>query len=434
MPEFIRLLPPDEARDTLLGAVQAGPLGSETVKVVASLGRVSAADVAAPHALPEFPRSTVDGYAVRARDTYGAADSLPAYLDLAGEIAMGEASELRLEPGQCALIHTGGVLPSGASAVVMLEYSQTVESSDARAGGPAGPGVGVIEIFRAVAEGENTIAVGEDIVRGTTVLKKGHRIGPATVGALLALGIVEIEVARRPRVALISTGDEVVDPSTTTRLGQVRDVNSYTLSAVIEQAGGIPDRYGIVRDDSSALRSLASIALAACDVVVITAGSSASTRDTTAAVIDSLGSPGVLVHGINTRPGKPTILGVCEGKALIGLPGNPVSALVNGYMFLVPLIEKLLGTQPRLKASIRARLTTNLASEAGREDWWPVKLATRSGVPAEHGFAQGELPSAEPVFGKSNFIATLATADGIIRIPAAATGLAGGEEVDVYPL
>lgn len=433
MPEFLELLPPPEALKRWLEALPA-QIKAEQVESISALGRVTAAPVIAPQALPDFPRSTVDGFAVRAADTYGASDSLPAYLHVAGEIPMGAPARMRLGAAQCALIHTGGMLPSGASAVVMLEHSQAVAPAQSTHSGSAAAAAGVIEIFRAVAEAENTIAVGEDLVVGTTVVQKGRRVGPATVGALLALGILRIDVARQPRIGLISTGDEVVDPSIDARLGQVRDVNSYTLSAVIQRAGGVPDRYGIVRDDFSQLRSLATSVLAACDVVVITAGSSASTRDTTAAVIDALGSPGVLVHGINTRPGKPTILGVCQGKAVIGLPGNPVSALVNGHLFLVPLIDRLLGTPPRPKPSIRARLTTNLASEAGREDWWPVKLAPRPGLPAEHGAAPASLPSAEPVFGKSNLIATLATADGIIRIPADATGIAGGSEVDVYPL
>jgi molybdopterin molybdotransferase len=240
---------------------------------------------------------------------------------------------------------------------------------------------------------------------------------------------------------LISTGDEVIEPAQVPRPGQVRDVNSYTLAALVEKSGGIAKIYGIVSDEFDAVKDTAEKALSECDVVIITAGSSASTRDRTADVIRSLGEPGVLVHGINTRPGKPTILGVCNGKAVIGLPGNPVSALVNGYLFVVPVMEKLLAALPRPKPTVQARLTVNLPSQAGREDWWPVKLTTET-------LGRGELTNpglrgsvvikdellAGPIFGKSNLIFSLASADGLLRIPSDATGLSAGEIVEVYLL
>jgi molybdopterin molybdotransferase len=233
----------------------------------------------------------------------------------------------------------------------------------------------------------------------------------------------------------------VIDPSQSPRPGQVRDVNSYTLGALVEQSGGIAIRYGIIPDKFDALKQAAESALSECELVLITAGSSASTRDMTADVIHLLGAPGVLVHGINTRPGKPTILGVCDGKAVIGLPGNPVSALVNGYLFVVPVIEKLLGMLPRPKPTVLARLTVNVPSQAGREDWWPVKLTTEtpshgeSKSPSFHGsVVNKEEFIAEPIFGKSNLIFTLAMADGLLRIHPDATGLSAGETVEVYLL
>jgi molybdopterin molybdotransferase len=252
---------------------------------------------------------------------------------------------------------------------------------------------------------------------------------PAEIGGLMALGILKVKVVRKPQVGLISTGDEVIDPSQSPRPGQVRDVNSFTLGALVEKSGGIPKLYGIVSDEFDALQNASANALSECDVVIITAGSSASTRDLTADVIRSLGAPGVLVHGINTRPGKPTILGICDGKAVIGLPGNPVSALVNGYLFVVPVIEKLLGAFSRPKPTILARLSVNLPSQAGREDWWPVKLR-ESSSPAGRG-GRDEF-DAEPIFGKSNLIFTLASADGLLRIPPDATGLSVGDVVEVF--
>jgi molybdopterin molybdotransferase len=417
MPEFLTLLPPDEARALLLSHLSQPITDSELIDVPASLDRVLAEDVSAPHSLPDFQRSTVDGYAVRATDTHGASDSLPAYLSLIGEVPMGDALMFELRAGQCVLIHTGGMLPEGADAVAMLEYSQPVQKNE-------------IEIFRAVADGENVIRVGEDVAQGQMILAKGSLIRPAEIGGLMALGILKVKVVRKVRVGLISTGDEVIDPSQSPRSGQVRDVNSFTLSALIEKTGGIAKRFGIVADVFDSLKNVGAQALAECDVVIITAGSSASARDMTADVIRLLGTPGVLVHGINTRPGKPTILGICNRKAVIGLPGNPVSALVNGYLFVVPVIEKLLSALPRPKATVLARLTVNLPSQAGREDWWPVKL-----LRAEWSVAQSKSEyQADPIFGKSNLIFTLASADGLLRIHPDATGLPAGEIVEVHLL
>jgi molybdopterin molybdotransferase len=295
-----------------------------------------------------------------------------------------------------------------------LEYTQTAQTDE-------------IEIFKSVADGENVINIGEDVAKDQIVIPKGTILRPAEIGGLTALGFISLRVARKPRIGLISTGDEVIEPSQRPRPGQVRDINSYTLGALVEKSGGVAVRYGIFGDQFEVLKEAAAKALTECDVVIITAGSSASTRDMTAEVIRQLGEPGVLVHGINTRPGKPTILGVCNGKAVIGLPGNPVSALVNGYLFVVPVIERLLGALPKPKSTVQAKLTVNLPSQAGREDWWAVKLLPS---PFRRGVG-GEVYNAEPIFGKSNLIFTLAAADGLLKIPPDATGLSAGEIVDV---
>jgi len=424
MPEFLTLLPPDEARALLLSHLSQPTPESESIDVISSLNRILAQDILAPHPLPDFQRTTVDGYAVRANDTHGASDSLPAYLTLIGEVPMGDAPSFEIGRGQCALIHTGGMLPKGADAVVMLEYTQHIIHRDVQLPVPMDNDNDEIEIFRAVADGENIIRIGEDVAQGQLVLPKGTRVRPAEVGGLMALGIQSVRVAELVRVGLISTGDEVIDPSQTPRPGQVRDINSYTLGALVEKSGGVAKRYGIISDQFQALKEAAAKALSECDVVIITAGSSASTRDMTADVIRLLGEPGVLVHGINTRPGKPTILGVCNGKPVIGLPGNPVSALVNGYLFVVPVIEKLLGALPKPKATVQATLTVNLPSQAGREDWIPVKLV-------ENRKSKIQNYDADPIFGKSNLIFTLASADGLLRIHPDATGLSAGETVEV---
>ncbi len=423
MPEFLTLIPPDQAREELISHLSPKIIDSELVKIVHAGNRITTDDTFAPHPLPDFPRSTVDGYAVWAKDTFGASDTLPAYLTLIGEVPMGDAPSFELSAGHCALIHTGGMIPNGADAVVMVEYSQKVS------GGSGMPGEGPceIEIFKSVAEGENVICIGEDVARGQKVIGKGTQLRPAEIGGLMALGITSIEVAKKPRVGLISTGDEIIDPSQNPHPGQVRDINSYTLGALVENYGGLSIRYGIISDQFDVLKEAATRALSECDMLIITAGSSASTRDMTADVIRSIGEPGVLVHGINTRPGKPTILGVCGGKAVIGLPGNPVSALVNGYLFVMPVIEKLLGARSKPKATVQATLTVNLPSQAGREDWWPVKLLHPV---QDEPMAKNEW-LAEPIFGKSNLIFTLSSSDGLLRIHPDATGLSAGEIVDI---
>jgi molybdopterin molybdotransferase len=428
MPEFLTLLPPDSARQKLLSHLSSGIVDSESVSVDLSLGRVTAQDIFAPHPLPEFTRSTVDGYAVKSKDTFGATDSLPAYLNLIGEVPMGEEPSFEIESGQCALIHTGGMLPKNADAVVMLEYTQKTSEVFKDFGSLNAE----IEIFKSVADGENVIKIGEDVAQNQLVIPKGTLIRPAEIGGLMALGITSLRVAKLVQMGIISTGDEVIEPSQQPKMGQVRDINSYTLSALIHKSGGQAKKYGIISDQFEALKEAALKALSECDVVIITAGSSASTRDMTAEVINQLGSPGVLVHGINTRPGKPTILGVCNGKAVIGLPGNPVSALVNGYLFVVPVIEKLLGVTPKPKASVQAKLTVNLPSQAGREDWFPVKLIPSPPTPLPLGEGRrGEGYEAEPIFGKSNLIFSLASADGLLKIQADATGYSAGEIVEV---
>lgn len=382
----------------------------ERVPTAEALGRTLSRPVTAPHALPEFPRSTVDGYAVRAADTHGASPSLPAYLQVIGEVPMGAPSGIRLSPGQAALVHTGGMIPEAADAVIMLEDTQT-------------PRPGEIEVLKALGSGHNVIAAGEDVKPGETVIEAGAVLRPQEIGGLMALGIVEVQVTRRPRLGLLSSGDEVLEPAREPGPGQVRDVNTYTLSALIRQAGGEPVPYGIVPDSLERLKEALRAAWEECDAAVVTAGSSASARDLTAEAIRSLGEPGVLVHGVAIRPGKPTILAVAGGVPLIGLPGNPVSALVIARLFVVPLVHRLLGrAAPSLASRITARLTVNVASEAGREDYVPVRL-----IVTPEGFA------AEPVYGRSNLIFTLVRADGLVRIPPETTGLPAGATVDVTP-
>ena len=410
MPEFIKLLPPREALSILIERIPAGT-GSELIETTSALGRVTNTSVLAPHPLPSFSRSTVDGFALQAKDTYGASDSLPAYLKLIGEVPMGAAAEITVGTSQCALIHTGGMLPYGTDAVVMIEHTQVARP-------------GEVEILKSTAVGENIIAVGEDITAGDEIIPAGKELREAEIGGLMALGITQLSVSKRPVVGILSSGDEVIPPQESPSSGQVRDVNSYSLQGLVDKYGGVPTLYGIIPDTADELRKKAVQALKECDMVVITAGSSASERDLTALVVKELGEPGVLVHGVNVRPGKPTILAVCDNKVVIGLPGNPVSALVIAKLFVVPVLEKLLRlTHKPPVPSISAKLSINLSSQTGREDWVPVRLRK---------VTDGYL--AEPIFGKSNFIFILVRADGLIRIPPSATGLRAGEKVEVILL
>ncbi|MCL4830304.1 MAG: molybdopterin molybdotransferase MoeA [Caldilinea sp.] len=379
----------------------------ERVATADALGRVLASQLISPQDLPEFPRSTVDGYAVAAADTYGATPGLPAFLAVVGEVAMGKAATFEIGPGEAALVHTGGMIPPGADAVVMIENTQRVDASN-------------IEVFQPVAEGQNVVQVGEDIRRGQPILTPGRRLRPQDIGGLMALGITTVDVATPPVVGVISTGDEVVPPDQPTQPGQVRDINSYSLAALAQRVGAQAIRYGIIPDNRDALEAAARRAVQECDIVVFSAGSSVSYRDMTADVINALGAPGVLVHGVSVKPGKPTILAVCEGKAVFGLPGNPVSAMVIFDLFITPTICTLLGTNAPPKTKVSARLARNLASDAGREDYVQVRLEQRD----------GEIWAA-PVLGKSNLIYTLVNAEGVIKIPLDSNGIRAGEWVTV---
>ena len=407
MSEFFTVLPPADAFAKLWAHLPTTPR-AETISTTEALGRVTFEAIASPESLPAFPRSTMDGYAVRATDTFGASATLPAYLNLIGEVPMGAAPTFELCPTQCALVHTGGMIPTGANAVAQIENTQKVSEQE-------------IEIIKAVGVGENTVNVGEDVAQGELVLPTGHILRAQDLGGLLGLGLTTLNVAARPRVALLATGDEVVPPDSHTGPGQIRDINSYTVSGLIERAGGLPIRHGIIRDDFDALREAAQTALAQADVLILSAGSSVSVRDMTAEVINGLGQPGTLVHGVAVKPGKPTILAVAQGKPIFGLPGNPVSAFIIADLFVTPTLYRLQGcaTPPR-RPSVSATLTHNLPSAPGREDYVPVRLIEKDNA-----------LWAEPVFGKSNLIYTLVRADGLLRIPPDANGLSAGERVEI---
>jgi molybdopterin molybdotransferase len=378
---------------------------AEPVPVASALHRVPAVPVTAPHALPGFARSTVDGYAVRAADTYGASEGLPGYLHVTGAVLMGAEPATTVGAGTAVGMPTGGVLPPGADAVVMVEYTQQVMP-------------GTIEVVRPVAPGEGVVRADEDAAQGAELVPAGRPLRAQDLAMLAAAGVTAVSVHARPRVTVFSTGDEVVPPEVATlRPGQVRDATAVALSAMVAQAGGEPVQGGIVPDDPQALETALRAGLRGSDLIVISAGSSVGVRDETAGVVGRLGPPGIWCHGLAIRPGKPTLLAECEGIPVIGLPGNPRSALVVFRLLGVPLVHLVGGcTMPPPEPSARARLARGLPSAAGRLD--VVQVRVRDGV-------------ATPVFGPSALLSVLTAADGYVIIPEEATGLDAGTDVDV---
>jgi len=368
-----------------------------------ALGIVPARDVTAGEPMPAWARATVDGYAVRAADTYAAAETLPAFLELTGTVAMGRVPEGKVGPGGAMAIPTGGLLPLGADAVVMVEH--TTE-----------PMPGHVELLRGVAPGEGVLQPGEEAEPGDLLAPAGRALRSADLGLLAAAGVTELAAYARPRVGIVSTGDEIVPPGTASPSpGQVRDACAPALAGLVREAGGEPVQRGIVPDDAAELERVLGEAVEEDDVVVVSAGSSVGARDLTAAVVARLGE--IVCHGLAIRPGKPTLLADCGGVPLIGLPGNPRSALVVFRLVGIPLVRTVAGvTAPPPAATVRAELSRDVPSAAGRLD--VVQVTVRDGV-------------ATPRFGSSALLGPMVGADGWFRVPEPANGLAAGTVVDV---
>jgi molybdopterin molybdotransferase len=408
---FFRVVSTEEARERI---ASLAPVGTESVTLAKAPGRVLSRDLFAPVDLPHFDRANMDGYAVHAADTFGASGTTPAYLRLSGVIEMGKAATRRLGKGEAMRISTGGMLPPGADAVVMVEHTEEIDGS-------------TVEVHRAVAPGENLLRRGEDIAKGETIFRRGRRLRPRDLGALAGVGITRVSVYRQPRVALISTGDEIVAPGRKPRPGQVRNINPYSLAAMAVEAGARLTDLGLVSDQRDALRRSLSSALARHDAVLISGGSSVGAKDITLDVIESFPRSEIIFHGISVAPGKPTILARALDKPVLGLPGHPQSALIIFELFGAPMLRVLGGEEASRvflpQRTRRARLTQNVASQPGREDYVRVSL-----------HEQGGTVLATPLPGKSGAIFNLVKADGLLKIAAAAEGVDAGTEVEVILL
>ena len=400
---LLNVVTPDEA----LEVIRAGftrRSKPESVDIADAVDRVLAKDILSTEYIPGFDRSMVDGYAVRAGDTFGSSESLPALLALAGEVKMGEGAPMELRDGECAAVPTGGELPGGADAVVMIEYAEDY-------------GDGTIGIIKPAAPGNDVIFRGDDARPGDVVLGAGAVLTPHDIGILADLGIASASVREKPIVGIISTGDELVGIGETPSAGRIRDVNSHLVAAQIGKAGGTPRIYGIVRDDIEELTDAVGRAVRECDAVLISGGSSVGQRDVTAKVIGAQGE--ILLHGIAMKPGKPTIVGKIGGKPVFGLPGNPVAAYFVTRLFVVPLLGILMGAGSR-DFNVTAALDEAISSNHGRAEYMAVRLEKRGGVLV-----------ARPVRGKSGLIIGLAGTDGYIAVPRDCEGVAKGTSVEV---
>lgn len=404
------LLKVDDALQILLEHLAVVRRQTETVPLAAALDRITAKPVIAPEALPAHARSTMDGFAVSAADTFGASESMPAYLKICGEVLMGQQPTFTVERGCCARIPTGGLLPSGTDAVVMLEQTVPIDES-------------MVEIVKAVGVGTSLIAPGEDIDKGVPALPAGQRLRPQDLGLLAGLGIDQIEVYGRIKVGVLSTGDEIVPYTEVPPPGKVRDINGVTLAGLVLRAGAEVTSYGIVVDTKETFSAAVAKAIAENHLVLFSGGSSVGVADLGEQTIAALGNPGVLVHGVALKPGKPIIIGLCGTTPIFGLPGHPVSAMVCFELFVEPTLRHLSGLsvgEDLPRPFVFARLARNINSAPGRKDLIRVQLAKGDGAWI-----------ADPVLGKSGAITTMSHAHGYFFIDEESQGVTQHTEVKI---
>ena len=388
-------------------------IGLRTVKVsiTEAEGRILAEDVKAACSVPDFRKSTVDGYAVRAKDTQGAGESIPCFLDVTGEVSIGSPAAGSVGPGQCVYVPTGGMLPEGADAMVMIEHAESFSATQ-------------VAVYDAVSAGRGVIQTGEDIKAGDTVLRRGTKLSPANIGVLASIGIMEAPVYEMPSITILSTGNELVRPGEPRTPGQIWDINTYGIQAQCRRNGIRVVHTDVLRDEEDALRAAITEAIRTSDIVAVSGGSSQGKQDFTERIFDECSGGGVFTHGLALKPGKPTILGL-DGKnstLLVGLPGHPMAAMVVFDILVLGTLRKMMGVPEEKK--LRARMEVNVAGGGGRAVCQTVQL-----IPQE-----GDFFAARPLLGKSGLMTVLAAADGYVMIDADKEGLKKGETVEVTPL
>ena len=405
--EFFRVVSVNDARDLIKNEFGNYRMGSEEVSLVQAQGRVLSDDVVSDINVPEFDRSTVDGYAIQVEDSHGATESIPSILEVLGEVLMGETPNYEVKTGQAVYVPTGGMMPMGATGMIMIENTEKMDQE-------------TVLLFKPISKGENMVFKGEDIKTGQVALQAGRRIGPNEIGVLASLGIKRVKVIKRPQVYILSTGDEVIDLDEELQMGKIRDINSYALSAMIKEMGAEVAGREIVKDNYELLMSGVKNALKEADIVLLSGGSSVGTRDYTHKVITDLKGKGVLAHGLSIKPGKPTIIGDGQGKLIVGLPGHPVSSIVVFKAIVQPYIQSLLKAPSHLRM-VEAITTHNFPSSPGKETYHMVTLKAEDGKIL-----------ATPSFGKSGMITLLSRSNGYIVIAEHEEGIDKGETREVY--
>lgn len=405
--DFFNVVSVEEGRSMMLETFKEYNAEIETISILDATDRVLAEDIVACDTVPEFNRSTVDGYAVKSTDTHGASESIPSFLKLIGEVKMGEEAEGILSSGEAIYVPTGGMVPDGADAVIMIENAEKLDDS-------------TLMVYKPLSFGENIILKGDDIKEGEKVIGKGKKLNPQDIGVLAALGISKVKAYRKPRFFIISTGDEIIDIDEKLSIGKVRDINSYALYSLITKVGGEITGRSIVKDDFELLRVCVEKALPISDIIILSGGSSVGTRDFTSKVINSFNGKGVFIHGVSIKPGKPTIIGEGEGKVIVGLPGHPVSSIIVFKVFIEYFIKHIMNIKGNINKTT-AILDFNFPSSPGKETYQMVNIIEREGR-----------TYAIPSFGKSGMITLLSESDGYIILKPHEEGVSKGETREVY--
>lgn len=397
----------------------------EVVPLRDAVSRYLAEEVYSDTDIPQFTRSVVDGYAVVAKDTFGTGEASPVFLNVAGSVEMGRACDITLQPGQAVYIPTGGMLPAGSDAVVMVEYTEALDED-------------TIAVYHSVAPNSGLMNQGDDFRKGQLLFERGHRISVKDVGMMAAIGKEYLKVFRKPRVSILSTGDEIIDITEIPKPGEVRDINSYTIAAFAEATGAAIERIEKIPDVEQQLKRALEAALADSDIVLISGGSSAGNKDMTADMINSMGKPGVITHGVAMKPGKPTIIGIIEtltdegsmsNKLVAGLPGHPMSAIVAYDVIVNDFMKRFCFHNEEVPIRLTARITENIRAGEGRETYQLVALK-RSG---SEFLLPGTVPEwiAEPIHAKSGSISQLMMADGYVTVSSMSEGIKENASVEV---